>query len=384
MPVSKLLPSAGHFNGNLLPLRLAECKTTEMATRPVECPSTPEAKAKIAIFLPSLEAGGAERAMVVLANGIADRGYPVDMILCSARGPFLREVSLGVQIVDLGVSRVSYSVGRLAHYLQAAQPRALLSAMTHANLVALAAGRATGTRVIVSERNSRRRTLKDWTLRLMARLAYRGADAVVAVSGGIAAKFNATAIPNPIDLAAIRAKSQAQIPAQAPFILAAGRLVPQKDFASLIRAYALANPPERLIILGEGPERPALERLVAELGLADCVALPGFDPNPFAYMARARLFVLSSRYEGLPGVLIQAMACGCPVVAADCPTGPREILEGGRWGDLVPVGDVPALAGAITAALARDVHPDVARRAADYDEANVIDRYLEVLLPSVV
>ena len=137
--------------------------------------------------------------------------------------------------------------------------------------------------------------------------------------------------------------------------------------------------PARLVALGEGPERPRLEALAAALGVADRVALPGFDPNSYAYMRRARLFVLPSRAEGLPTVLIEAMACGTPVVSTDCRTGPREILEDGRWGTLVPVGDEGALTRAMEAALARTAHPDVRRRAADYSVAASVDAWLALV-----
>jgi glycosyltransferase involved in cell wall biosynthesis len=165
-------------------------------------------------------------------------------------------------------------------------------------------------------------------------------------------------------------------------ILAAGRLAPQKDYPTLIRAFAAlsAGRDLRLIILGEGPERTALESLIQQLGLADRVSLPGFRDNPFAYMSRARLFVLSSAWEGLPGVLIQAMACGTPVVSTDCPSGPREVLADGRYGPLVPVGAVEALAVAMALTLEQPPEPErLKARAADYGLEPVTRRYLEVL-----
>ena len=130
------------------------------------------------------------------------------------------------------------------------------------------------------------------------------------------------------------------------------------------------------MVLGEGRERPRLERLVAELGLSEDVALPGYVENPFAWLSRAQLFILSSRYEGLPGALVQALACGCPVVSTDCPSGPREILEDGKLGALVPVGDAAAMAAAIVAALnaPRDEAP-LRRRALDFAREPVVDAW---------
>jgi glycosyltransferase involved in cell wall biosynthesis len=168
---------------------------------------------------------------------------------------------------------------------------------------------------------------------------------------------------------------------QVPVILAAGRLVPQKDFTTLIQAFARVRRerPARLLILGDGEQRDALLALAAECGVRDDVDLPGFDPNPFAAMRAASAFVLSSRYEGLPGVLIQAMACGARVVSTDCPSGPREVLEGGRWGTLVPVGDVAALATAVAATLDDPHPPDVRVRTAAFSEEQAVERYARVL-----
>jgi glycosyltransferase involved in cell wall biosynthesis len=165
-------------------------------------------------------------------------------------------------------------------------------------------------------------------------------------------------------------------------IVAVGRLAAQKDFATLLRAFARVRErrPARLLILGEGRLRPALEALVAELGLGAAAAMPGYAENPFSALARADLYVMSSRYEGLPGALIQALACGCRVVSTDCPSGPAEILDHGRFGQLVPVGDAAALAEAMLAEL--DAPPDPERqraRAAQFSVPRAVDAYLDLL-----
>jgi glycosyltransferase involved in cell wall biosynthesis len=169
---------------------------------------------------------------------------------------------------------------------------------------------------------------------------------------------------------------------QPPVILGVGRHRPQKGFDTLLRAFARVRQetPARLVILGEGPERPNLERLASELGVAADVDMPGFDPNPFRYMRRAGVFVLSSRYEGLPNVLIQALACGCPVVSTDCPSGPSEILDGGRYGALVPVDDVEAMAGAIVRALLGQVAPAPSAWLEQFRVEVVAEQYLRVML----
>jgi len=188
--------------------------------------------------------------------------------------------------------------------------------------------------------------------------------------------------------AAFYAKADAPVehpwfqPNQPPVILGVGRHHFQKGFDTLLRAFARVRQqmPARLVILGEGPERPNLERLAAELGVAADVDLPGFDPNPFRYMRWAGVFVLSSRYEGLPNVLIQALACGCPVVSTDCPSGPSEILDGGRYGALVPVDDVEAMAQAIVRALLGQVAPAPAEWLEQFRVEAVAEQYLRVML----
>ena len=171
-------------------------------------------------------------------------------------------------------------------------------------------------------------------------------------------------------------------PGQVPVVLGVGRLAPQKDFGTLIRAFArvIVRRPCRLMILGDGPERASLEAIVAERGLTGSVDLPGWISNPYPYMAHAGVFVLSSRWEGLPSVLIEALFCEVPVVATDCLSGPREILEGGRYGALVPVGDEEALAAAIETALAGELSPPPAESWEPYEQETVVRRYLEVLV----
>jgi glycosyltransferase involved in cell wall biosynthesis len=211
----------------------------------------------------------------------------------------------------------------------------------------------------------------DFRMRLMPKLVrrfYRWADGIVAVSKGVADDLvQVTGLPperiqviyNPIVTPELMAKAQDTLdhpwfgPGQPPVILAVGRLDPQKDFHTLIRAFAQVRQIRlsRLLILGEGEERQALEALVCQLGLQDDVCLPGFVANPYPYMTRAGVFVLSSRWEGLPGVLIEALYCGVPLVSTDCPSGPREILANGQYGKLVPVGDVVAMTQAIVAML---------------------------------
>jgi glycosyltransferase involved in cell wall biosynthesis len=162
--------------------------------------------------------------------------------------------------------------------------------------------------------------------------------------------------------------------------LAVGRLGRVKDYPTLIRAFAKLreNREVRLVILGEGNERSRLESLVRELKLQDCVKMPGYVSNPFAYMARASLFALTSLREGLSNVLVEALYCGCPAVATDCPVGPREVLRGGEYGRLVPVGDDNALAQAMLESLDSKPPSDVC--SLRYEMQSVVDQYAAALL----
>lgn len=361
-------------------------------------------KLPIAFYLPSLRGGGAERVMVTLANGFAERGLAIDLVLAKAEGPYLNDVAPGVRVVDLGSRRVLASLPALVRYLRATRPRVMLSALNHANIIAIAARvlARVPARLIVSEHNNvslpgrASRSLRERAVLPLMRWAYPRADGVVAVSGGVAddlaraanlARERITVVYNPVVTPGLLEQASAPFEhpwfgaSSSPVVLAVGRLTEQKDFATLIHAFAKvrARRPCRLVILGEGELRAELETLVAKLGLSADVALPGFSGNPFTWMGSATLFVLSSAWEGLPTVLIEAMACTTPVVSTDCPSGPAEILEDGRWGRLVPVGDVDALADAMLATLAETTHPDVASRAQDFGVEQAVAGYLQIL-----
>jgi glycosyltransferase involved in cell wall biosynthesis len=232
----------------------------------------------------------------------------------------------------------------------------------------------------------------------MIRRFYPWADALSAVSDGVAddlarvcgmprekivTTWNPVVTPALFEAAAQPLEHPWFRPGEPPVVLGVGKLRPQKDFATLIDAFAKvrAKRPARLMILGEGPEEGRLRVRARRLDVSADTALEGFAANPFAMMARAAVFALSSAWEGLPSVLIQAMACGCPVVSTDCPSGPSEILAGGVHGPLVPVGDSDALAAAILRLL--DAPPDregLRRRADDFSAERVALRYLAVML----
>jgi glycosyltransferase involved in cell wall biosynthesis len=330
---------------------------------------------RIALTLPSLAGGGAQRIFVDLARGLLDRSVDVDLVLVRDEGELRDSVPPGAEVVLLGGGPVSRAVPKLARYLRSRRPDVVVPAIFHMSLCTLLAARLVRPRVpvVVSHHNQLSLSArhgahaKDRVVPWLVRAGYPFADGVVAVSEGVADDLASVAhlprsgidvIYNPVDFDRVSAAAAA--PVEHPWLaektglvlVAAGRLTAQKDFATLLRAVALLDADVRLVVLGEGELRPELEGLARDLGVDDRVDLPGFCANPYPSYRAADLFVLSSRWEGLPTVLVEALFLGVPIVSTDCPSGPAEILAGGRWGRLVPPGDPTAMAEAIRASLA--------------------------------
>lgn len=358
----------------------------------------------IAVFIPSLRGGGAERVMVTLANAFAARGHRVDLVLVSTEGPYLSEISSRVRIVDFKRTRVIAGLLPLASYLRRERPDALLSALTHANIIAIGAKclAGGGTHTAVSERSAPSQNLRggiaNWVLRLMMRFLYPRADVIISVSRGVnqeleslfgLARQKLAVIYNPIDTGKIRRLMQEPVShlwvahKEVPVILAAGRLTVAKDYPMLLKAFALlrAERPARLVILGRGEEELTLKELAKELDVASDVFFAGFQNNPYAWMRNCDLYVMSSSWEGLPGALLEALTCGAKVVSTDCPSGPAEILENGKWGRLVPVGDARAMAKAIDEALNEGPVLTSDFSLTRFQMDKVIDEYLGYLIP---
>ena len=331
---------------------------------------------KIAIFVSFSGEGGVERMMVNLIEGLISLGCKVDLVLVKNKKLNLYSFPPGLNIVKLRASHTFSSFLPLIRYLKRERPDALLAAKNRANQVAILAkilaGVSTRVAVRVGTTTSSALSGKSMLLHLAwyipMRLIYPFADSIIAVSQGVARDISKITglrserirvIPNPTIHSKLFSLAEEHIVnpwfscPDIPIILGVGRLTRQKDFPTLIKAFAKVrfNRPCRLIILGDGNDRPLLEDLATELGVKDDLYMPGFTRNPFEYFRRASLFVLSSAWEGLGNVLIEALALGIPVVSTDCPNGPREILSNGLYGPLVPVGDAHELAAAMNLTL---------------------------------
>ena len=369
-------------------------------------PLTPSTSS-ISVFLPALEGGGAERAMLHLAEGLADRGFKIDLVLAETKGAYLDTVPATIRIVDLKARSpllVSKTLA-LRRYLQQEQPAVLLSALDILSSATWAQRLAgASTRIVMCVQTNLSQQFRDHQPNTigrirpkLVRLFYPWADAIVAASRGVADDVaRLTGIPaqmiqviyNPVVTPAVLAKMQEPVDhpwfaaGEPPVILGVGRLVSQKDFPTLVEAFAIVRRQRsaRLMILGEGEDRAKLEAQIQTLGLQDDVALPGFAENPYTYMAHASVFALSSIFEGFGNVVAEAMAAGTTIVSTDCPSGPAEILDGGKYGTLVPMRDAAALAEGLLGALQAPIAPDVLRqRAQEFSVDRVVDQYVEVL-----
>ncbi len=415
-----------------------------MHSRNVVAPSkvvdrAPEKQPHLAFLVADLNTGGVQHAIVRIAKAMAASGCRVSLLVCQPGGKL--EVALPPSIDCVHLPQASKLACRLealqadpaawrllrrpllsrretqllpylhglVDYLRRERPDTLFSAAPALNVWAYLARRHSGvaTRLIVSERShfssgKPRKLQRKQVLAPMMRRAYAGADRVVAVSHGVArdliqnvgvAPEHITVLHNPTIGPDFQARMAAPVEhpwftaGGPPVLLAVGRLAGQKDLPTLVKAIAIARAtrPMRLVLLGEKNATAAgegdIHKLVERAGIADDVAFLGYDPNPIRYMARADLFVLSSCFEGFPNVLLEAVAAGCPVVSTDCPSGPFELLDGGRYGRLVPVGDPDALAAAILQSL--DEPPDRAAlraRAGLFDFDRSVEAYKNVLL----
>ena len=377
-----------------------------MAVQPIRAKE--DRRPDIAVFLYGPTSGGAPRRALTLAGEFARRGLAVDLVVANPEGPLAQRIPAEVRLVALpglplrlpALRKNKRLASRLAipalrRYLQKTQPRILFSAANSVHLSATLAHQFSGAdtklalRVCTHLSGGTAKGLRPPRplARQLARYFVPRADFVIAGSESVANDLVAVAgiersriacVYNPVVNRELEKQAREELEhpwfrdAEPPVVLAAGRIVAQKDYPTLLRAFAQlrARRPARLVVLGEARTPARRERLMGlaeELGVAADVELAGLVDNPYRYMARAGVFALSSAWEGLPGVLIEAMACGCPVVATDAPGGSREVLEDGRHGELVAVGDAKALAAALERTL--EGRPDreaLRRRAQDF------------------
>ncbi|WP_369348584.1 glycosyltransferase [Stenotrophomonas sp. JAG2] len=355
---------------------------------------------RIAFHFPRLASGGVEKMRIVLATELLSRGFEVDFVLCQAQGEYLDQVPPGVRIVDLKAGRTLTSIFPLVRYLRTVRPEWLVSSLGPQNIVAILAARLarSKTKVFVTQHNALTRQSSSESLaQRVVPLLYRRllplADGVIAVSHGIAEDMSRacrfpiekiSVIHNPAYMAQEPEDGLTPVPFGAQrFILAIGRLVEQKGYDDLLAAFAVvaeADQDVHLVILGNGPLLAPLQSYAVELGINARVHFMGFVKDPRPFLAQCKVFVLASRYEGLANVLVEALSVGAKVVSTRCDYGPEEVLAGGKFGQLVPVGDRVALAGAILSSLEKevDIEPLVGR-AKDFSAPVITDHYLRVL-----
>jgi glycosyltransferase involved in cell wall biosynthesis len=359
---------------------------------------------RIALLVPTLEIGGVERVFANLANGLRQCGAEVDLVAGRGGGDMGRVLAEGTQVFDLESDHMMRSVPRVAKYLRDREPDAMIAAMTHSTAAAVVARTIARqkTKIVATEHTTMSKIvantsgLKYRLMPLWSRWALKSADLIVAVSGGVADDLSTqTGIPretlrviyNPVITDALHTAGTANVehpwfqPEEPPVILAVGRLDKQKDFPMLVRAFRLIRNrrPARLMILGDGADRNRIEQVVRDTGLADDVALPGFELNPYRFMKRAAAFASSSQWEGFGVALVEALALGAPVVSTDCMYGPAEILCNGKFGMLVPVGDHEAMAGALLTALDNPVRNDCSVHLQQFTVRGVAANYLSIV-----
>ena len=377
-------------------------------------PSIDSAAVRLSLYIPNLDTGGAQRVILNLADGFESKGCDVDIVVNKRGGRFCSKVPDGVSLTTLDAdgSLPIVSEGReLADYLRGYEPDVLFSALSHANIPALLANkrvRNVDTRIVVSNHCPSkfyyRKHAKARVTRRLVSLTYRWADNIITVSKGAAEDlYRVAGIPreriqpvyNPVVTDELRDRAQEEVthdwlPGDEPVVLAMGGMEGhrsrQKNFDLLVDAFAQVRTEQtaKLVILGKGEDRNRLQQRTEELGIADDVDFPGFVDNPFPYMRESSVFVLPSRYEGFGNVIVEAMACGCPVVSTDCLSGPAEILDYGTYGELVPVEDAQSMANAISETLENPREADVLQnRASEFSLENQIDNWEDAIVGSL-
>ncbi len=359
-------------------------------------------KTRIGLFFAS--DAGIQRIMVNIANGLTNLGYRVDLIMPEIKGQYLIDLSPDVKLFDLNTRNPINVLNNLRKYLKTTKPNLLLCADQHINIAAAIARPLSGVKfsLIITQHNPLGILKHDfrWFVRILplfARIFFPLADQIVVISQGLVREI-ATVIQQPPERLRViynpvitshvfqRAAESPPHPwlnnKNKPVILGAGRLTQQKDFFTLIKAFRLlkSNLDARLLIIGEGEDRPQLENLIRQLNLQEDVCLANHQENPYTYMKNSDIFVLCSIWEGFGNVLVEAMAVGTPVISTDCESGPAEILEQGKYGQLVPIQNPLALSEAILTTLTHPIPSHILKvRAMDFSLSPIMSQYEQLL-----
>lgn len=358
---------------------------------------------KICVVTPLYAIAGVPLAQLRFARALAYKGYDVDLLIGHIAPEYQFPEVSGINVIKLNRRKVRGMLFPLWKYLRTTKPDVVFSAEDHLNTIVLLAAIAAGSKSKIS--GSSRVTpfdtysnvpfTKRWVLKQLMRALMWRADALTCVSKDMVEQYRRVFdlpphvnVYNIVDDSNSRLRMKEPVEHEwflrkdCPIVIAAGRLAPWKGFPDLIRAMKVLTQKRRalLVILGDGPQRSELETLIIELGLTDVVRLQGYVENPLKFFSQADVFVLSSHVEGLPNVLVEAMMCGCTPVSTDCPTGPREVLQDGKYGYLVPMRDPVAMASAIGQALDKPIPKNILDEAIrPFEEETVIERHFEVL-----
>lgn len=356
---------------------------------------------RIGIFIPAPAGGGAEISMIFLANGLAEKGYLVDLIVKQKQGELAGEIQKSVNVIDFNVPILRYTLPKLIAYRKEYQPKAIISALELPNIVNVLAKAAAGgtTRTIISIHGTQSKQpifYQKYFDRVLWAILYPWSDVIVCVSHDSARDAirylslpasKVKVIYNPIISKQFYEKAKEPAPphewldsTEKKIVLSIGRLESVKDHKTLIQAFALihARHPSKLVILGEGSLRDDLEKIATSLGLEKDVIFPGYIRQPFSIISHSDVFVLSSLYEGLPTVLIEALACRCPIVSTDIGSA-REILNYGQYGHLTPVGDAEAMARAIQKTLDGDTRLAPKEWLSQFEVEKNVEQYIDLI-----
>ena len=359
---------------------------------------------RITLILPDLIAGGAQRIVLNLAKGFIENNYQVDLLLLTNKGNFFGKIPVKVKLLRLRNNLdLSYFISlplsgfKFIRYLHKNSPDILISSLTGTNLFILALRKLSGIKIpLIVIEHSVLKNVKCKIIKLMIKRIYPLADKIVCVSEGIQSdllslgieKNKLVTINNPIDIEYVLRQSILDCPhpwiqnKTTPVVLAVGRLVEAKGFDVLLQAFSqvLKNTSSRLIILGEGPLRERLVDLSKRLEISQHIDFVGYVDNPYSYIKQSDVFVLSSKWEGFVGVLLEAMALGTSVVATNCWASPSEILKNGQIGKLVPANDPSLLAEAIISTLLNPQNRvELMTRASEFKIENIVKKYVDLI-----